>query len=118
MAILKQIKFGTGASTPIAKTVVQGKPNGVIAVTKTDGFDNNETEEKDYSYDIDVNVDESTIVKSEGKLVVGTVPAEKVSVAASAGLTATEAQTAFKELKDKIDEVGGAAKSYTIIKKT
>lgn len=116
MAILKQIKFGTGAATPIAKTIVKGK--GVIAVTNTDGRKNDGTEELDYSYDIDVNVDNATIKKLDGKLAVGTVPAEKVSVAAGTGLKATEAQSALKELKDKIDEVGGAAKSYTIVKKT
>lgn len=116
MAILKQIKFGTGASTPIAKTIVNGK--GVIAVTNTVGRKNDLTEQEDYSYDIDVNVDGTTIVKSEGKLAVGTVPAEKVSVAASAGLTATEAQAAFQELKSAINEVDGKAKSYTIVKTT
>ena len=116
MAILKQIKFGTGASTPIAKTVVKGK--GVIAVTNTEGFSNLETEAKDYSYDIDVNVDGRTIVTTGNQLAVGTVPAAKVSVAEGTGLKATDAQVAFKELKDKIDEVGGAAKSYTITKKT
>lgn len=115
MAILKQIKFGT-STTPIAKTVVKG--TGVVSVTDTKGFSNNETEEKDYSYDIDVNVDGSTIVKSENKLTVGTVPAAKVSVATGTGLKATDAQAAFKELKDDINTVGGAAKSYTIVKKT
>lgn len=117
MAFLKKIKFGQN-SNDIAKTIVNGAPEGVIKVTNTEGYDNLDTEDKDYSYDIDVNVDESTIVKSEGKLAVGTVPAEKVSVAASAGLTSSDAQAAFKELKDKIDEVEGAAKSYTIVKKT
>lgn len=117
MAKLKQIKFGDSLNQ-IAKTVVQGKPEGVIAVTPTKDYANSLTEDNDYSYDIDVNVDESTIVKSEGKLAVGTVPAAQVSVAAGIGLTATKAQAAFKELKDKIDEVGGAAKSYTIVKKT
>ncbi len=116
MAILKQIKFGPGASTPIAKTVVKGK--GVIAVTNTDGRKNDGTEELDYSYDIDVNVDGSTIVTTGDKLAVGIVPAAKVSVEEGTGLKATDAQVAFKELKDKIDEVGGAAKSYTIVKKT
>lgn len=115
MAVLKQIKFGT-STTPIAKTVVKG--TGVVSVTDTEGFSNKETEEKDYSYDIDVNVDGSTIVKSENKLAVGTVPAEKVSVATGTGLTATDAQAAFKELKDAIDDVDSAAKSYKIIKET
>ena len=118
MAKLKQIKFGS-STTPIAKTIVKPKDGGVITVSPTDGRANDETEDKDYSYDIDVNVDENTIVKSEGKLAVGNVPAAKVSVVAEgAGLTATDAQAAFKELKDKIDEVEGAAKSYTIEKQT
>ena len=115
MAILKKIKFGT-FSTPIAKTVVLPKSGGVIEVTPTDGRANDETEDKDYSYDIDVNVDGTTIVKDGGKLAVGIVPAAKVSVAEGTGLKATEAQSAFAELKTKIDEVKGAAKSYTIVK--
>lgn len=117
MAILKQIKFGESVNQ-IAKTIVKPKDGGVIAVSPTGNRKNDDSEQLDYSYDIDVNVDESTIVKSEGKLAVGTVPAAKVSVAEGTGLKATEAQTAFKELKDKIDEVGGAAKSYTIVKTT
>lgn len=119
MAVLKQIKFGTGAATPIAKTVVQGKPEGVIAVTNTTGYNNNETEQKDYSYDIDVNVDDATIKKLNGKLAVGTVPAAQVSVDnTTTGIASTTAQAAFQELKEAIDEVGGAAKSYTIVKQT
>ena len=115
MAKLKQIKFGDSLNQ-IAKTIVNGK--GVISVTPTQGFSNKLTEDNDYSYDIDINVDGSTIVTTGDKLTVGTVPAAQVSVAEGAGLTSTEAQSAFKELKDKIDEVGGAAKSYTIVKKT
>lgn len=118
MAILKQIKFGTGAATPIAKTIVKPKSGGVIEVTNTDGRANDETEQKDYSYDIDVNVDGTTIVKKEGKLAVGTVPAAQVSVAEGTGLKATEAQAAFTELKEAIGKVEGAAKSYTIVKTT
>ena len=115
MAVLKQIKFGTGNATPIAKTVVKG--TGAVSVTNTEGFSNKETEEKDYSYDIDVNVDGSTIVKSENKLAVGNVPAAQVTVdKTAAGITSTDAQAAFKELKDNINAVGGAAKSYTIVK--
>ena len=52
MAILKQIKFGT-QSTPIAKTVVNGK--GVIKVTNTGDLKNDVSEQSDYSYDIDIN---------------------------------------------------------------
>ena len=115
MATLKRIKFGELAHD-IAKTVVNG--TGVVSVTNTKDFSNEKTEDKDYSYDIDVNVDGSTIVKSENKLAVGNVPAAKVTVANGAGLTATDAQAAFKELKNAIDDVGGAAKSYTIVKVT
>lgn len=116
MAILKQIKFGT-STTPIAKTVVKG--TGVVSVTNTEGFSNKETEEKDYSYDIDVNVDDSTIKKSDGKLTVGNVPAAQVTVADEAGVfTAGNVETALKELKDNIANVDGKAKSYTIVKET
>lgn len=116
MAILKQIKFGTGAPTPIARTIVNGK--GVIAVTNTGNLKNDVSEQSDYSYDIDINVDGSTIVTTGNQLAVGTVTAAKVSVAEGTGLEATNAQTAFQELKGKIDEVKGAAKSYTIVKTT
>ena len=121
MAFLKKIKFGTGEPTSIAKTLVQGKPEGVISVSNTSGYENNDTEEKDYSYDIDVRVDDATIVKDGATnkvLKVGTVPAAQVSVAAIQGIDATNAQAAFQELKDDIDKVGGAAKSYTIVKET
>ena len=93
MAILKKIKFGESVNQ-IAKTIVNGK--GVIAVTNTGGRANDESEQEDYSYDIDVNVDDSTIKKLDGKLAVGTVPAEKVSVAAGTGLTAENAQAAYE----------------------
>lgn len=115
MAVLKQIKFGT-STTPIAKTVVNG--TGVVSVTNTKDFKNDETEEKDYSYDIDVNVDDTTIKKSLGKLAVGTVPAAQVSVATGTGLKATNAQTAFKELKDDIDKVISDGKTYSIVDDT
>lgn len=116
MAKLKQIKFGQLAHD-IAKTVVNG--TGVVSVTNTKDFSNEKTEDKDYSYDIDVNVDGSTIVKSENKLAVGNVPAAQVTVdSTAAGIASTNAQAAFKELKDGIDKVDNAAKSYTIIKET
>ena len=114
MAFLKKIKFGESTNN-IAKTIVNGAPEGVIAVTNTSTYENTDSEDKDYSYDIDVNVDNATIVKSSGSLAVGTVPAAKVSVAEGAGIEATTAQAAFKELKDKIDDVDGAAKSYKIV---
>ena len=117
MTVLKQIKFGTGNATPIAKTVVNG--TGVVSVTNTESFTNEKTEEKDYSYDIDVNVDDSTIKKSEGKLTVGNVPAAQVTVADEAGVfTAGNVETALKELKDNIANVDSKARSYTIVKVT
>lgn len=116
MAVLKQIKFGT-STTPIAKTVVNG--TGVVSVTNTKDFSNEKTEDKDYSYDIDVNVDDSTIIKSENKLAVGNVPAAHVTVADEDGVfTAGNVETALKELKDNIASVDGKAKSYTIVKET
>ena len=123
MAILKKINFGNGAHD-IAKTVVTSKEGGVMLVTApinsetSQPFTNGEDESADYHYELDVNVDDSTIVKSGNKLAVGTVPAEKVSVATGTGLKAADAQTAFKELKDDINAVGGAAKSYEIVKVT
>ena len=79
-------------------------------ITLTDGTDG--------GINLAVNVDGTTIVKNVDKLAVGTVPAEKVSVGAGTGLKATDAQNAFKELKSAIDDVEGAAKSYTIVKQT
>lgn len=106
-------KFVTSVSeTDGIISVNRGEVTSADKTVKVSGSDDGST------IDLAVNVDGTTIVKTGGKLAVDTVPAEKVSVAAGAGLTATEAQTAFKELKDKIDEVGGAAKSYTIVKKT
>lgn len=119
MAFLKKIKFGESTNN-IAKTIVNGAPDGVIAVTNTQNYKNNDTEQKDYSYDIDVRVDSATIVKdgeTNKVLKVGTVPAAQVSVDnTDAGITATTAQAALKELKEEIDNVGGAAKSYKIVK--
>lgn len=116
MAKLKQIKFGQLAHD-IAKTVVNG--TGVVSVTNTKDFSNEKTEDKDYSYDIDVNVDGSTIVKSESKLAVGNVPAAQVTVdKTAAGITSTNAQAAFKELKDDIKKVISDGKTYSIVDDT
>lgn len=118
MAVLKQIKFGTGNATPIAQTIVTAASESVLSVngTHTDlGDDANP------SYEVDLKIDNATLVKSTDDnkvLKVGTVPAAQVSVANGTGLTATDAQTAFKELKNDINAVGGAAKSYTIVKVT
>ena len=96
--------------------------NGIISVSRGEVTSADKTVKlngsADGNIDLAVNVDGTTIVKTDGKLAVGTVPAEQVSVAAGTGLKATKAQSAFKELKDKIDKVDGDAKSYTIVKKT
>lgn len=121
MAILKQIKVGELAHD-IAKTVLTPKEGGVMSVTApinsetSKPFTNGDDEPADYHYELDVNVDDSTIVKSGNKLAVGTVPAEKVSVADKAGVfTAENVETVLKELKDDINAVGGEAKSYKIV---
>ena len=118
MAVLKKIKFGKSTNN-IAKTIVNGAPEGVIAVTNSNNYQNTDSEDKDYSYDIDVRVDDATIVKdgeTNKVLKVGTVPAAQVSVADSGDLfDATNVEAALAELKDNIAEVGGAAKSYKIV---
>jgi len=121
MAVLKQIKFGTGNATPIAQTKVAAANGSVLSVDSTNtALSDNE----DPLYTVDLNIDGSTLIKkTEGegtsavtKLAVGTVPATQVSVDNSAaGITSTTAQAAFKELKDAIDDVDGAAKSYKIV---
>lgn len=96
--------------------------NGVISVSRGEVTSADKIVEvsgsTDGNIDLAVNVDGTTIVKTGGKLALGTVPAEKVSVAEGTGLIATNAQNAFKELKSAIDDVEGAAKSYTIVKQT
>lgn len=117
MAILKQIKFGN-STTPIAQTVVTAASDSVLSVN---GTNTELTDDANPSYEVDLRIDDATLVKSSDSnkvLKVGTVPAEQVSVATDAGLTATNAQAAFKELKDAIDDVDSAAKSYTIVKVT
>lgn len=118
MAILKQIKFGEVAHD-IAKTVLTSKEGGVMSVTAPNGVTNGDDEQANYQYELDVNVDDSTIVKSGNKLAVGNVPAAQVSVADEAGVfTAENVETALKELKDDIAKVDGNAKSYKIVKVT
>lgn len=115
MAVLKQIKFGESISK-IQFTEVKPANGGVITATPshTDSAD-----EKNPEYAIDLTIaNDGTLVKENNALKVGTVPATQVSVAEGTGLTATDAQAAFKELKDSINAVGGAAKSYTIVKVT
>ena len=115
MAVLKQIKFGESISK-IQFTEVKPANGGVITATPshTDSAD-----EKNPEYAIDLTIaNDGTLVKENNALKVGTVPAAQVSVATGTGLTTTNAQAAFKELKDDINAVGGAAKSYTIVKVT
>ena len=94
--------------------------NGLISVSRGEVKSTDETVTitagADGGIDLAVNVDGTTIKKSSGKLTVGTVSAEKVSVAAGTGLNATNAQAAFKELKDEINTVAVGAKKYTIEK--
>ena len=115
MAVLKQIKFGESISK-IQFTEVKPANGGVITATPshTDSAD-----DKNPEYAIDLTIaNDGTLVKENNALKVGTVPAAQVSVATDAGLTATNAQAAFKELKDGINAVNSAAKSYTIVKVT
>lgn len=115
MAVLKQIKVGESISK-IQFTEVKPASDGVITAipSHTDSADENNPE-----YAIDLTIaNDGTLVKENKALKVGTVPAAQVSVAEGTGLKASDAQTAFKELKDGINAVGGAAKSYTIVKNT
>ena len=123
MAILKKINFGNGAHD-IAKTVVTAKSGGVMSVAAPSGVTNGENEQADYQYELDVNIDGTTLVKSttgEGqqavtKLAVGTVPAAQVSVADDGGkLTATNVEAALAELDDKITSTGNVAKKYKVV---
>ena len=129
--IAKEVADRTAAIQALDKTDTPEAKKFVTSVSETDGIISvsrgevtsadktvKVTGSADGSIDLAVNVDGTTIVKTGGKLAVGTVPAEQVSVAAGTGLEATKAQAAFKELKDKIDKVGGNAKSYTIVKQT
>lgn len=116
MAVLKQIKFGTDNATPIAQTVVTAASDSVLSVngTHTDLADNN-----DPSYEVDLRIDNATLVKSSDSdkvLKVGTVPAAQVSVADDGGkLTATNVEAALAELDDKITSTGNVAKKYKVV---
>ena len=129
MAVLKKIQFGSGNPTPIAKTEVTAKSGGVMSVAAPHGVSNGIDENVDYQYELDVNVDGSTIVKSSGSLAVGTVPAANVSVAAGGhdasaaepdGKTfvGTNVETVLGELNDKITATGNVARTYTIVDTT
>ena len=133
MAILKKLNFGDGAHN-IAKTVVTAKSGGVMSVAAPSGVTNGDDENADYQYELDVNVDGQTLVKSTTtgdnpvtQLAVGTVPASQVSVAAGGHTAETEDGKTFVgddveevllELNTKIENVEGAAKSYSIVDET
>lgn len=115
MAVLKQIKFGESISK-IQFTEVKPANGGVITATPshTDSADENNPE-----YAIDLTIaNDGTLVKENNALKVGTVPATQVSVATGTGLTATNAQAAFKELKDDIKKVISDGKTYSIVDDT
>lgn len=115
MAILKQIKFGS-STTPIAQTIVTAASDSVLSVngTHTDLAD-----DKDPSYEVDLRIDGTTLVKSSDDkkvLKVGTVPAAQVSVVDEGGkLTATNVEAALAELDDKITSTGNVAKKYKVV---
>ena len=115
MAILKKIKFGESTNN-IAKTIVTAKSGGVMSVAAPDGVTNGIDEQDDYKYELDVNVDNATIVKSSGNLAVGTVPAAQVSVADSGDkFTGTDVETVLAELDGKITSTGNTAKKYKVV---
>ena len=115
MAVLKKIKFGDDSNN-IAKTVVTAKSGGVMSVGAPSGVTNGIDEQADYQYELDVNVDDATIVKSSGSLAVGTVPAAQVSVADNGGkFTGTDVETVLAELDGKITSTGNAAKKYKVV---
>ena len=142
MAVLKKIKFGE-SSNNIAKTIVTAKSGGVMSVAAPDGVQNTLTEDADYQYELDVNVDGTTITKSAAAyytaedqevingtkqvgdlktpagLTVGTVPAANVSVADSDNkFTATDVEAALAELKSDIETVVSDGKTYSIVDDT
>ena len=117
MAVLKQIKFGTGAATPIAQTIVTAASESVLSVVGTQtGINDNDNP----SYAVDLNIDGTTLTKdttnTQAVLKVGTVPAAQVSVADSGDLfTNTNVETVLAELDGKITSTGNAAKKYKVV---
>ena len=132
MAVLKQIKFGTGNATPIAQTKVKVANQSVLSVNENNTDINNAN---DPEYTLDLNIDGTTLVKhTEGegttavnKLKVGVVPATQVSVAAGGHVEGETDDKTFVgdvveevllELNDKINETGNIARTYTIVDDT
>lgn len=128
MAVLKKIKFGSGAATLIAQTVVTKASESVLSVT---GTNTGENDDANPSYEIDLNIsNDGTLVKdtssAQAVLKVGTVPAAQVSVAAGGHdaeaaepdgkiFVGDDVEDVLTELNTKISQTVGAAKSYKII---
>ena len=120
MAVLKQIKFGTGEATPIAQTVVTAASGSVLSV---DGTNTELDDDANPSYAVDLNIDGTTLTKdttnSQAVLKVGTVPAVQVSVADSGNkFAAANVEAALAELKDDIADVISDGKTYSIVDDT
>lgn len=126
MAVLKKIKFGSTTSN-IQFTEVKPVSGGVITATPSHtGL--NDTNNPEYAIDLTI-ADDGTLVKDNGALKVGTVPAAQVSVAAGGHNPDAEpadgktfvAQTVegvLTELNDKINETGNVARTYTMVDDT
>ena len=118
MAVLKKIKFGTGAATPIAQTIVTAASGSVLSVAGTNtGIDDNDN--PSYAVDLNISADGTLVKDTTGQqavLKVGTVPATQVSVADSGNLfTGTNVETVLAELDGKITSTGNAAKKYKVV---
>ena len=123
MAVLKKIKFGNTTSN-IQFTEVKPVSGGVITATPSH-TSLDDTNNPEYAIDLTI-ADDGTLVKDNGALKVGTVPAAQVSVAAGGhnpsaaepdGKTfvGDDVEEVLTELNNKIAEVGGKAKSYKIV---
>lgn len=130
MAVLKQIKFGSGDATPIAQTVVNAASGSVLSVAGSNtGLD----QDADPSYAVDLNIDGTTLTKdttnTQAVLKVGTVPAAQVSVAAGGHDSEAEpaddktfegenVEDVLLELNEKIEQTGNVARTYTLVDDT
>lgn len=126
MAVLKKIKFGN-TSNAIQFTEVKPASGGVITATAAHTA---LTDENNPEYVIDLTIaDDGTLVKENGALKVGTVPAAQVSVAAGGhddqaaqpdGKTfvGDDVEEVLLELNDKINATGNVARTYTVVDDT
>ena len=126
MAVLKKIKFGESTNN-IQFTEVKPANGGVITATgaHTDLSDGDNPE-----YVVDLTIaDDGTLVKDNGALKVGTVPAAQVSVAAgghdasaeepdSKTFVGDDVEKVLLELNQKIEQTGNAARTYTLVDDT